>query len=129
VAVWVLGSGVAHAYIGPGAGFAFAGSALALLATFFIAFGAILSWPVRLVWRLIVTGNPYKRARVRRVVILGLDGMDPGLATRLMRQGKLPNFQRLARERLPRTTSTTCRRWRRQLTTRSIRAGTASTTS
>jgi predicted AlkP superfamily phosphohydrolase/phosphomutase len=33
---------------------------------------------------------------VRRVVILGLDGMDPGIATRLMRQGKLPNFQRLA---------------------------------
>ncbi|HZL99132.1 MAG TPA: alkaline phosphatase family protein, partial [Planctomycetota bacterium] len=108
VAVWVLGSGVAQAYIGPGAGFAFAGSALALLATFFIAFGAIISWPVRLIWRLIVTGNPYKRARVRRVVILGLDGMDPGLATRLMRQGRLPNFQRLAEKGVfrPLTTST-----------------------
>jgi hypothetical protein len=71
VVVWVLGTGVAHAYIGPGAGFAFAGSALALVATFFIAAGAIISWPVRLIWRLIVTGNPYKRARVKRVVILG----------------------------------------------------------
>jgi len=108
VAVWVLGSGVAQAYIGPGAGFAFAGSALALVATFFIACGAIISWPVRLAWRLIVTGNPYKRARVKRVVILGLDGMDPGLTTRLMRQGKLPNFERLARKGVfrPLTTST-----------------------
>ncbi|MHC5209129.1 MAG: alkaline phosphatase family protein [Planctomycetota bacterium] len=86
----------AAAYIGPGAGFAFAGSALALLATFFVAFGAILSWPIRLIWRSIVTGNPYKRARVKRVVVLGLDGMDPGLATRFMQEGKLPNFKRLA---------------------------------
>jgi predicted AlkP superfamily phosphohydrolase/phosphomutase len=95
--IWVLFSGPpAAAYIGPGAGFAFAGSALALLATFFVAFGAILSWPVRLIWRTIVTGNPYKRARVKRVVVLGLDGMDPGLATRFMQEGKLPHFQRLA---------------------------------
>jgi predicted AlkP superfamily phosphohydrolase/phosphomutase len=108
VVVWVLGTGVAHAYIGPGAGFAFAGSALALVATFFIAAGAIISWPVRLIWRLIVTGNPYKRARVKRVVILGLDGMDPGLTTRLMREGKLPHFQHLAEKGVFRalTTST-----------------------
>lgn len=108
VAVWVLGTGVAQAYIGPGAGFAFAGSALALVATFFIAAGAIISWPLRLLWRMIITGNPYKRARVKRVVILGLDGMDPGITTRLMRQGKLPNFQRLADKGVfrPLTTST-----------------------
>src|SRR4029077_2636864 len=64
--------------------------------TFFIAMGTILIWPVRLVWRLVSTGNPFKHARVRRVVILGLDGMDPGITTRFMREGKLPNFQRLA---------------------------------
>jgi predicted AlkP superfamily phosphohydrolase/phosphomutase len=97
LAIWVLFAGPpAAAYIGPGAGFAFAGSALALLATFFVAFGAILSWPVRLIYRAIVTGNPYKRARVKRVVVLGLDGMDPGLATRFMQEGKLPHFARLA---------------------------------
>ena len=97
VAVWVFfGGGQAHAYIGPGAGFAFGASAFTLLITFVIAFGTILIWPIRLVWRLVRVGNPFKHARVKRVVILGLDGMDPGIATRLMREGKLPNFQKLA---------------------------------
>jgi predicted AlkP superfamily phosphohydrolase/phosphomutase len=41
-------------------------------------------------------GNPYKSAMTRRVVILGLDGMDPGLATKFMREGRMPNFQKLA---------------------------------
>ncbi len=34
----------------------------------------------------------------RRCLVLGIDGMDPALATRLMREGRLPNFSRLARE-------------------------------
>ncbi len=97
VAVWTLvAARPAAAYIGPGAGIAFAGSALVIVSTIFIAFGTILVFPLRLLWRLAVTGNPFKRARVRRVVILGLDGMDPGLATRLMQEGKLPHFRRLA---------------------------------
>lgn len=33
-----------------------------------------------------------------RMIILGLDGMDPGILRRMMAEGKLPNFQRLARE-------------------------------
>ncbi len=97
VAVWVLlATQPAAAYIGPGAGFAFAGSALVLVTTMFLAVGTILIFPLRLIWRLILTGNPFKKARVKRVVILGLDGMDPGLTTKFMREGKLPNFQRLA---------------------------------
>jgi predicted AlkP superfamily phosphohydrolase/phosphomutase len=97
VAVWsLLAARPAQAYIGPGAGIAFAGSALVIVSTIFIAFGTILLFPLRLLWRAIVTGNPFKRARVKRVVILGLDGMDPGLATRLMQEGKLPHFARLA---------------------------------
>src|SRR5207237_7862997 len=31
-----------------------------------------------------------------RVVVVGLDGLDPGRVTRLMNAGRLPNFQRLA---------------------------------
>jgi predicted AlkP superfamily phosphohydrolase/phosphomutase len=97
VAVWtLLAARPALAYIGPGAGIAFAGSALVIVSTIFIAFGTILIFPLRLLWRLLVTGNPFKRARVKRVVILGLDGMDPGIATRLMQEGKLPHFRRLA---------------------------------
>ncbi|HXV36560.1 MAG TPA: alkaline phosphatase family protein, partial [Myxococcota bacterium] len=86
----------AHAYIGPGAGFALGGSMLVLLVTFALAFAIILTWPIRLALRLIRVGNPYRRALAKRVVILGLDGMDPGFATKLMREGRLPNFQKLA---------------------------------
>ena len=35
-------------------------------------------------------------AAERRLVVLGFDGMDPGLAERWMAEGKLPNFSRLA---------------------------------
>ncbi len=86
----------AHAYIGPGAGFAFAGSFLVLIATFFLAFGTILVWPFLWLYRTIKVGNPYKKAQVQRVIVLGLDGLDPGIATRLMEQGKLPTFAELA---------------------------------
>ncbi|MEW6444348.1 MAG: alkaline phosphatase family protein [bacterium] len=32
-----------------------------------------------------------------RVIVLGLDGMDPGIVGRMMREGKLPTFAKLAR--------------------------------
>jgi predicted AlkP superfamily phosphohydrolase/phosphomutase len=86
----------AHAYIGPGAGFAFVGSLFVLIATFAIAFAIIVTWPIRLVYRLLTVGNPYKDAISKRVVILGLDGLDPGLATKFMLEGRMPNFSKLA---------------------------------
>lgn len=86
----------AYAYIGPGAGFAFAGSLLMLAAALGLAILTILLWPITAVWRLIRVGNPFKGASARRVVIVGLDGMDPGIAMRFMQEGKLPNFQKLA---------------------------------
>ena len=92
----LLLAGAAQAYIGPGAGFALGGSMLILLATFLLAFAIILTWPFRLLYRLIRVGNPYKNAMAKKVVILGLDGMDPGLATKFMREGRMPNFQKLA---------------------------------
>ncbi|MDJ0846941.1 MAG: alkaline phosphatase family protein, partial [Myxococcota bacterium] len=96
LAASVIAAGEAQAYIGPGAGFVFGGAMLVLLATFALAFAIILTWPIRLVIRLITVGNPYKNAMAKRVVILGLDGMDPGLATKFMRDGRMPNFQKLA---------------------------------
>jgi predicted AlkP superfamily phosphohydrolase/phosphomutase len=89
-------AGDVHAYIGPGAGFALGGSMLVLLVTFALALAIIVTWPIRLAYRLIKVGNPYKNALTRRVVILGLDGMDPGMTTRLIREGRLPNFKKLA---------------------------------
>ncbi len=33
-----------------------------------------------------------------KVIVLGLDGMDPGLVSRMMREGKMPNFSKVARQ-------------------------------
>jgi hypothetical protein len=97
----------AHAYIGPGAGFAFAGSLLAMLAAIGLAIGSILLWPVTLVWRWLRVGNPFKHAQAKRIVILGLDGMDPGLTTKFMREGRMPNFTKLAERGVFRPLDTT----------------------
>ncbi len=74
----------AQAYIGPGAGFALGGSMLVLFVTFALAFAIILTYPIRMLIRFIKVGDPYKNALTKRVVVLGLDGMDPGLATKFM---------------------------------------------
>src|SRR5437762_474022 len=80
----------AHAYFGPGAGFALAGSFLAVFAAFSSAVLLLLTWPVRLVWRILFGRRALARSRVRRVVILGLDGLDHGLTEQLLAEGKLP---------------------------------------
>lgn len=86
----------AEAYVGPGAGFAFVGATLVLLTTMVLVVFTLLTWPFALVYRMIRVGNPYKHATASRVVVLGLDGLDPGLTFKLMREGRLPNFQKLA---------------------------------
>ncbi len=83
------------AYIGPGAGFAFAGSLLVLVAAFALALGTILLWPISFAWKTIKVGNPFKNASARRVIVIGCDGMDPGMTARLIQQGKLPNLRKL----------------------------------
>ncbi len=92
----LLGASPADAYIGPGAGFAFVGATLVLLSTLLLVVVILLTWPFTLVYRLIRIGNPYKGAAATRVVVLGLDGLDPGMTLRLMREGRLPHFQKLA---------------------------------
>src|SRR5262245_42984893 len=77
--VLLLDPSPAHAYIGPGAGFALAGSFLAVLAAFFSALLLILTWPVRLLWRALFGWRGANRGRFKRVVILGLDGLDYSL--------------------------------------------------
>ncbi|HWE37388.1 MAG TPA: alkaline phosphatase family protein [Isosphaeraceae bacterium] len=85
----------AHAYIGPGAGFALAGSFFAVFAAIFSAFLTILTWPIRLVTRSLFGLRALRRSRVKRVVILGLDGMDHGLTETMLEEGKLPNLAAL----------------------------------
>ena len=84
-----------EAYIGPGAGIAFVSSFFIVLITFLLAIVTMLTWPFRwalhtLRWRKVLS-----KSRVRRVIIVGLDGQDPDLTDRFMSQGLLPNFTRL----------------------------------
>src|SRR5262245_45785412 len=98
----LLVPGPALAYIGPGAGFALAGSVFAVLVAFLSAFLLLLTWPVRLLWRTLcllggtVFGRRARgRQRFKRVVILGLDGLDYGLTQQLLDEGKLPHLASL----------------------------------
>ncbi len=84
-----------HAYVGPGAGFAFLSSFLVLIVTFFLAIFTFLSWPFRFFFHLIRGQKAYKKSLIDRLVIVGLDGMDPILAEKFMAEGKLPNFSDL----------------------------------
>jgi predicted AlkP superfamily phosphohydrolase/phosphomutase len=85
----------AHAYIGPGAGFAFLTSFLMLFASFFLAFFTFLTLPIRMVVRFFKRKKAFANAKTDRVVILGLDGLEPTITERLMAEGKLPNLSKL----------------------------------
>ncbi len=85
------------AYIGPGAGFTFIGSFLILISAFALVFLSLLSWPVRLLFGWLFKRTKKRRKNdVRRVIVLGLDGMDPRRIDRLMAAGRLPNMAKLA---------------------------------
>jgi predicted AlkP superfamily phosphohydrolase/phosphomutase len=88
----------AHAYIGPGAGFAVAGSFFALFTAIISALFIMLTWPIRYIVRAIRYRRVFASSKVRRVVIVGLDGMDYSLTQRLLSEGKLPNFAKLRDE-------------------------------
>jgi predicted AlkP superfamily phosphohydrolase/phosphomutase len=85
----------ADAYIGPGAGFAVGGSFLAVFAAVFSALAMFLAWPVRFFWRLLFRKRPPNKPQFKRVVVLGLDGLDHGLTMKLLAEGKLPNLAKL----------------------------------
>ncbi len=85
----------ALAYIGPGAGFAVLGSFLVFFVAMLSAVLTVFTWPIRWVWRAVKGRKALKSARVKRVVILGLDGMEPSLAEKYMAEGKMPNLVKL----------------------------------
>jgi predicted AlkP superfamily phosphohydrolase/phosphomutase len=82
-------------YIGPGAGFALAGSFLAVLAAFFSALLLLLTFPVRLLLRVLFGQRALARSRFKRVVVLGLDGLDHGLTQKMLGEGKLKHLAAL----------------------------------
>jgi len=86
------------AYIGPGAGFAFLSSFLVFVVTFLLAVFSLLSWPFRFVWRALRGQRAYRKGPIERVVVLGLDGMEPTLAEKFMADGKMPHLAKLKKE-------------------------------
>ena len=90
-----LASAPLEAYVGPGAGFAFVSSLFILLATMALAVITLLTWPIRLAVQKIRGSRALAASRVKRVIVLGLDGQDPELTERLMDEGVLPNFAKL----------------------------------
>jgi predicted AlkP superfamily phosphohydrolase/phosphomutase len=93
--VVLLGPGQALAYIGPGAGFALAGSFLAVFAAVGWAVLLVLFWPARLLLRAVAGRRKRGASGVKRVVVLGLDGMDYHLTERLLSEGQLPHLAAL----------------------------------
>lgn len=87
-----------EAYIGPGAGFAFLSSFLILFITFFLAIFSFISWPFRFLLRTIRGQKAYKKSKISKLVIVGLDGLEPSLVEKYMSEGKLPNFSKIKDE-------------------------------
>ena len=55
----------------------------------------LVTWPVRLLSRTLFGLRALAKSRVKRVVILGLDGMDHGLTETMLEEGKLPHLAAL----------------------------------
>jgi len=91
-------SGQAQAYIGPGAGFAVVGSFLVMFTAVLSGLLALFTWPIRYIIRAIRGRRVLARSRVKRFVILGLDGMDAALTGKFLAEGKLPNLSRLSEQ-------------------------------
>jgi len=96
-----------EAYIGPGAGFAFLSSFLVILLTFFLAVFSFLSWPFRFLLRVIKGQRAYRKSKINKLVIVGLDGLEPSLVDKYMSEGKLPNFSKIKKEGTYRRLQTT----------------------
>ncbi len=97
----------AEAYIGPGAGFALLSSFMVIFLAMISAFVALLTWPFRWFFRWRRGRKAFARAQIKRMVILGLDGMSPKLVDKFMAEGLLPNMTRLARQGCYRQLGTT----------------------
>jgi len=81
--------------VGPGAGFALVSSFLTFVIAFFTAFFAFFTLPARMLWRALRRRRAPHKARIKKVIILGLDGLDPKICDQMLAQGELPNFAKL----------------------------------
>ena len=96
--VAVLLPEVAQCYVGPGAGFALVGSLLGVFFAFLTAVLSLLIWPFRFVIRTLRRRKARGRSDLRRLIVLGFDGLDPHLVEQWIAEGRLPNLAALARQ-------------------------------
>ncbi|MDZ7833037.1 MAG: alkaline phosphatase family protein [Desulfobacterales bacterium] len=94
--LWLVMPACAFAYIGPGAGFAVISSFFILLATGFLAVFTILLWPFRAGILYLKKSRVRKNKKAGRVIVLGFDGLDPGLVNEYMNSDLLPHFKNLS---------------------------------
>lgn len=95
--LFVLCSSPLFSYVGPGAGFAFAGSFLFVFVAFFLAFFYFVTFPIRALINFIKRFKTLKNAKYKRVVVIGFDGMDYNLLNKFIKEGKsFPNFEKIA---------------------------------
>ncbi len=83
------------AYIGPGAGFTFLSSFVVFFAAIALLMLSLATWPLRFFLQAVRRLRAGVRGGVKRVVVVGLDGLDPGRARRLMAEQRLPHFSKL----------------------------------
>lgn len=89
---------LAFGYVGPGAGFAFLSSFIFILGGVLLAIVVLLTLPIRLCVKKLRSKKALSSARVGRLIIVGLDGLDPEIAAAYMNEGKLPNLSALRQE-------------------------------
>lgn len=89
---------ILHAYVGPGAGFAFISSFFVVFLTFFLVFFSLMTYPLRYIYKSIKKRKIIKNSKTRRAVVVGFDGMDPVLTRKYIDEGLLPNLGKLSRE-------------------------------
>jgi predicted AlkP superfamily phosphohydrolase/phosphomutase len=88
-------AGAVPAYIGPGAGFTFLSSFAILLGAIGLLLASLAMWPLRFVTQWMRRRRGGVRGGVKRVVVVGLDGLDPKRLGRLIDEGRLPHFKEL----------------------------------
>ncbi len=98
----------AYAYIGPGAGFAVIGSFFMLLAAVLLSGLVLVTWPLRALVIRRRRRRAYARSRVDRVVVLGLDGLDPNIVEEMIAAGRLPTLAKLRETGTYARLGTTC---------------------
>lgn len=86
-------------YVGPGAGFAFAGSFLFIFLAFFLALFNFITFPIRALFQFLKRIKTLRNAKYKRVVVIGFDGMDYSRLNKFIAEGReFPNFQKLMKD-------------------------------